>query len=115
MSVRDRLLVVVLALVALPSSAVAAVTVTEFEVKPSSLQAGGHPSVTITQSFQYSSATDDAKDTFVRLAPGLLGNPQNAAQCTSEQLRTTAGCPAAAKVGSVEATARRSSLDCPAR
>ena len=100
------LLVVVLALVALPSSAVAAVTVTEFEVEPSSLQAGGHPSVTITQSFQYSSGTDDGKDTFVRLAPGLLGNPQNAAQCTSEQLRTTAGCPAAAKVGSVEATAR---------
>ena len=66
----------------------------------------GIRSVTITQSFQYSSATDDGKDTFVRLAPGLLGNPQNAAQCTSEQLRTTAGCPAAAKVGSVEATAR---------
>jgi hypothetical protein len=84
------LLVVVLALVALPSSAVAAVTVTEFEVEPSSLQAGGHPSVTITQSFQYSSGTDDGKDTFVRLAPGLLGNPQNAAQCTSGQLRTTA-------------------------
>ena len=80
------LLAVVLALVALPSSAVAAVTVTEFEVEQSSLQAGGHPSVTITQSFQYSSAT--------------------AARCTSEQLRTTAGCPAAAKVGSVEGTAR---------
>ncbi|MEA2419542.1 MAG: hypothetical protein QOE60_1748, partial [Thermoleophilaceae bacterium] len=52
-----------------------------------------------------SSNDDDVKDTFVRLAPGLLGNPQNAAVCTSATLRSEAGCPAAAKVGTVQVIA----------
>ena len=103
-----------LIMLVLPASALGSVTITEFKVEPSSLQAGGHPDVKITQKFQYSSATDDGKDTFVRLAPGLLGNPQNAALCTSEQLRSSAGCPAAAKIGTVEATARPILLGLPA-
>ncbi|MGH2823308.1 MAG: hypothetical protein ACRDLY_09875 [Thermoleophilaceae bacterium] len=101
-----RLAIVVLpALLALPAPAVAGVTLTEFKVEPSNLQAGGHPSVKITQAFSYSNTTDDAQDTFVRLAPGLLGNPQNAALCTGEQMRSSAGCPPSAKVGSVVVTA----------
>ena len=78
-----RFALALLALLAVPAPALADVTLTEFKVEPSSPQAGGHPSVKITQAFSYSNTTDDAQDTFVRLAPGLLGNPQNAALCTS--------------------------------
>jgi hypothetical protein len=94
-----------LVLLILPAPALADVTLTEFKVEPSSPQAGGHPSVKITQAFSYSTTTDDARNTFVRLAPGLLGNPQNAALCTSAEMRSSAGCPASAKVGSVVVTA----------
>jgi hypothetical protein len=71
------------ALMLLPAPAVAGVTLTEFKVEPSSLQAGGHPSVKITQAIA-PTGSDDVKDSFTRLAPGLLGNPQNAALCTSQ-------------------------------
>ena len=70
------------ALLALPASASATVTMTDFKVEPSSKQGGGHPSVTITQAFSYDNTTDSVKDAFVRLQPGLLGNPQSAALCT---------------------------------
>jgi hypothetical protein len=109
-----RLAIAVLALLALPPSAFARVTMTQFKVAPSSLQAGGHPSVKITQAFAYSNTTDDGKDAFVRLGPGLLGNPQNAALCTSEQMRSPAGCPARARIGSVQASARPIVLGLPA-
>jgi hypothetical protein len=101
-----RLFLACLVLLAMPAPALAGVTLTEFKVEPSSTQAGGHPSVKITQAFSYTSTTDDAQDTFVRLAPGLLGNPQNAALCSGEEMRSSAGCPPAAKVGSVVVTAR---------
>jgi hypothetical protein len=61
--------------------------------------------VTIFQSMTLSSNGDDVKDTFVRLAPGLLGNPQSASLCTREQLRSDPGCPASARVGTVRVTA----------
>jgi hypothetical protein len=77
----------------------------QFTVTPGSTQAGSHPDVTIFQHVALSSADDDIRDTFVRLAPGLLGNPQNAAVCTGATLRSEAGCPAAAKVGTVQVTA----------
>jgi hypothetical protein len=101
-----RLALAFLVLLVVPAPALADVTLTEFKVEPSSLQAGGHPTVKITQGFSYTSTTDDAQDTFVRLAPGLLGNPQNAALCGGQQMRSSAGCPPAAKVGSVVVTAR---------
>jgi hypothetical protein len=81
------------------------VTLDRFTVTPASTQAGSHPNVTIFQSVSLSSADDDVRDTFVRLAPGLLGNPQNAALCTSASLRSDAGCPEAARVGTVQVTA----------
>jgi len=91
---------------ALPATASAAVTMTEFKVEPASTQAGGHPNVTITQTFDYgSSTTDSVKDAFVRLQPGLLGNPQNAGFCTQQQFQAD-NCPADSVVGSVEVTAK---------
>ena len=74
---------------------------TDFKVEPASKQGGGHPNVTITQTFEYSNTTDSAKDAFVRLQPGLLGNPQNAGFCTQAQFQAD-GCPADSTVGSVE-------------
>jgi hypothetical protein len=69
----------------------------DFRVEPSSKQGGGHPSVTITQAFSYSSSTDSVKDAFVRLQPGLLGNPQSAAFCSQQQFQSDS-CPADSKV-----------------
>jgi hypothetical protein len=88
------------ALFALPASASATVTMTDFKVEPSSKQGGGHPNVTITQAFSYDNTTDSVKDAFVRLQPGLLGNPQSAAFCTQAQFQADS-CPAESKVGSV--------------
>jgi hypothetical protein len=86
---------------ALPASASATVTMTDFKVEVSSKQGGGHPNVTITQAFSYgSSTTDSVKDAFVRLQPGLLGNPQSAAMCTQAQFQAD-NCPADSTVGSV--------------
>ena len=76
----------------------------DFKVEPSSTQGGGHPSVTITQTFSYDNGTDSVKDAFVRLQPGLLGNPQSAAFCSQQQFQSD-NCPADSKVGSVEVTA----------
>ena len=92
------------ALLVLPASASATVTMTEFKVEPSSKQGGGHPSVTISQSFSYDNNTDSVKDAFVRLQPGLLGNPQSAAFCTQAQFQAD-NCPADSTVGSVAITA----------
>ena len=94
------------ALLVLPASASATVTMTDFKVEPSSKQGGGHPSVTISQSFSYDNTTDSVKDAFVRLQPGLLGNPQSAAFCTQAQFQADS-CPADSTVGSVAITRSR--------
>jgi hypothetical protein len=101
--VRRRLALVLglAALVALPASASADVTLSDFKVEPSSKAAGGHPDVTITQNFGYGASTSDSvKDAFVRLQPGLLGNPQSAGFCAQEQFKSDT-CPADSTVGSV--------------
>lgn len=89
---------------ALPASASAAVTMTEFSIVPSETQGGGHPNVVITQAFEYDNTTDSVQDAFVRLQPGLLGNPQSAELCTQEQFAAD-GCPEDSIVGSVEVSA----------
>lgn len=99
-----RLTLSLLILAIAPRAAAADVTLDEFTVTPSSTQAGSHPDVTLFQRMT-PSAGDDVKDSFVRLAPGLLGNPQGAALCTREQLRSSSGCPENAKVGTVQVTA----------
>jgi hypothetical protein len=88
----------------MPASAAADVTLTDFKVEPSSAQGGGHPDVTITQSFSYSSSSDSVKDAFVRLPPGLLGNPQAAGFCSQDEFSADS-CPADSTVGSVQVTA----------
>jgi hypothetical protein len=89
----------------LAPTASADVTLTDFTVVPDSLQGGGHPNVTITQSFSYGGDTNDSvKDGFVRLPPGLLGNPQAAGFCSQEQFSADS-CPADSVVGSVQVTA----------
>ena len=89
----------------LAPSASADVTLTDFTVVPDSLQGGGHPNVTITQSFSYTNSTDSVKDGFVRLPPGMLGNPQNAGFCSQEQFSADS-CPADSVVGSVQVSAK---------
>jgi len=89
---------------AFAAPASAAVTMTEFEVEPSSRQGGGHPNVTITQAFEYGNGTDSVNDAFVRLQPGLLGNPQSAAFCSQAQFQADS-CPENSTVGSVVVTA----------
>jgi hypothetical protein len=97
---------VMVAAITLSASASAAVTMTGFTVTPSSKQAGGHPNVTITQNFSYGSSTSDSvKDAFVRLQPGMLGNPQSAAFCSQQQFHADT-CPADSKVGSVVVSAK---------
>ena len=91
-----------LGLLAAPASATVAMT--EFSVVPSETQGGGHPNVTITQAFSYDNTTDSVKDAFVRLQPGLLGNPQSAELCTQEQFAADS-CPEGSVVGSVEVQA----------
>jgi hypothetical protein len=99
-----RLAVSLLILAIVPATAAADVTLDEFTVTPSSTQAGSHPDVTLFQRMT-PSAGDDVKDSFVRLAPGLLGNPQAAGLCTREQLRSPSSCPENTKVGTVQVTA----------
>ena len=102
---RRACLVLGLAVAALPAPASAAVTMTDFKVEPASKQGGGHPNVVITQDFSYDNTTDSAKDAFVRLQPGLLGNPQNAAFCSQAQFSSDT-CPPGSTVGSVQVSAR---------
>jgi hypothetical protein len=85
---------------ALPAFASADVTMTDFKVEPAAKQGGGHPNVTITQTFSYTNGSDSAKDAFVRLQPGLLGNPQSAAFCSQQQFSSDT-CPEGSTVGSV--------------
>lgn len=51
-----RLILLAVAVLAVPAPAYAGVTLTEFKVEPASLQAGGHPSVKITQAFSCSTS-----------------------------------------------------------
>jgi len=104
--VRRACLVLGLAVgVVLPAHASAAVTMTDFKVEPASKLGGGHPNVVITQEFSYDNTTDSAKDAFVRLQPGLLGNPQNAAFCSQAQFSSDT-CPPGSTVGSVAVSAK---------
>lgn len=87
------------------ASASASVTVTSFSASPSTTAAGGHPNFTTAFRFSYSAASDDVKSTTVRLPPGLTGNPNAAAKCTTTQLAADA-CPAASKIGTVSSVAQ---------
>ena len=98
------LLLLFLLALALPAPAMAAVNVTAFSVTPSTTQAGGHPDVTVSTSFQSTPDTDDVKDLIVRFPPGLLGNPNATPKCSPAQFAGDT-CPAGTALGSVAVTA----------
>jgi len=87
-------------LVAAPAAA--DVRLDEFSVTPAETAAGSHPDVTVVQKMSYSTRQDDVRNSFVRLAPGLLGNPQNADFCGPAQFAGD-DCPAGSQVGTVSA------------
>jgi hypothetical protein len=98
-----RSIVLVLAagvILAFTTTAQAAITKLDYGIAPSSLQAGGAPDVAITTAFTYDDPDDDVRDVSVRLPPGLLGNPLNAARCGAAQFAADA-CPAGSDVGGV--------------
>jgi hypothetical protein len=95
----------VIALCALAPVAGADVSVTSFQVRPSTSRAGAHPDVNIATDFSSSPASDDLKNLTVRLAPGLVGNPQSADRCTGV-LFLADSCPAGSRVGAVSVTAQ---------
>ena len=82
---------------------------------PSSTQAGAHPDLTVSFALkteaggQLPSTTREAR---FELPPGLLGNPNAVAKCTTEQLMSTdfedpsnaTGCPQDSQIGIAEAT-----------
>ena len=67
--------------------AMAAVNVTGFSVTSTTTQAGGHPDLTTSTTFQSSPDSDDVKDLIVRFPPGLLGNPTATPKCTQAAVR----------------------------
>jgi hypothetical protein len=100
-------LLVVGALLAVAPAALAAPTITSYTLTPASLQAGGHPNVTMNASFSYPFLSGDSvKDLTIGLAPGLLAAPENVPNCTPSQLSGNT-CPSTTQVasGTVTATA----------
>jgi hypothetical protein len=104
---------VCLVALALPAPALAAVNVTAFSVTPSTTQAGGHPDVTVSTTFQSNPSSDDVKDLIVRFPPGLLGNPNATPKCSPAQFAADT-CPAGTALGSVVVTANATVLAVPA-
>ena len=96
---RYPFLVLVIALtLALVPGARAAVRVSQFAVTPSTPQAGGHPTLTITTAFEPPSG--DVKDFVLKLPRGLTANTGAAPYCPRKRLVADL-CPSAAKVGSI--------------
>jgi hypothetical protein len=89
---RSIALTVVLLGVLLPAAAAqAALNFSGASVSPDPRQAGAHQNFTLTFNI---SGGDQIKDLVTELPPGLTGNPQSAAFCTSFP-----SCPASSKIG----------------
>lgn len=91
----------VVAALAAPASA-SAFEVASFSVTPSTTQAGGHPDLAVAATI--GDPGPDLREVVLGLPPGLVGNPQAAERCTSEQFAANA-CPAGSVVGSASADA----------
>src|SRR4051794_21169533 len=83
-----------LALFAAPAAR-ADITVSNVSSKPADVKAGANS--TFTLSFELG-GSESIRDPDVNLPPGLIGNPNNAAQCKQADFENDA-CPAASKVG----------------
>ncbi len=101
---RSALLLGCLLALALPAPAMAGVAVTGFTVSSTTTQAGGHPDLTTSTTFQSTPNSDDVKDLIVRFPPGLLGNPTATAKCSTAQFAADT-CPGGTALGSVAVTA----------
>ena len=111
-SMRIALMATICAIAALfvfASSANAAYNVNSVSVSPSTLQAGGHPTVTYEMNADAAGADssgDDLKSLKVDLPPGFLGNPEApGSKCTDAQFNAQ-GCPAASYLGTFDVTYR---------
>ena len=92
-----------LALLALTAPANAAdLGISSFSVTPSSMQAAGHPNLTIATTF--ANPSDNLENVAIHLPPGLVGNPNAATKCSQADFAAD-NCPATSKVGSVSVDA----------
>src|SRR5919201_5761582 len=85
----------VVALLALPSSAQASFDASSFTVAPSGTAAGSHPDVSISLGF---SGDEHVRDLTVSLPPGLVGNPNATARCTTASFQAD-DCAPSTRVG----------------
>ena len=73
---------------------------------PSTLQAGGNPSLTAGVTLAYPNSTDTVSSATITLAPGILANPAVVpTRCSAAQLSSYT-CPAASQVATGFVTAR---------
>jgi len=76
----------------------------DYELTPSTTQAGGHPNATVSL-LRLGTDDEDLRDLTLDLPPGLIGNPEaTSTKCTQAQFQADA-CPAGSEVGSVSAVA----------
>jgi hypothetical protein len=101
---RWSLVAVAAALLALPTGAQAAISITDAKIQPSTTAAGAHPNVTVDLSFDLTPTSDDLRDLEVTLPPGLVGNPKAADRCSEANFQADT-CPASTKVGTTTVTA----------
>jgi hypothetical protein len=85
--------------------------VPNFSVTPSTTQAGGHPDLTV-QIDRTGADTEDIRDLYLDLPPGLIGNTTTVGACTDAAFNADS-CPANSQVGSVSAVAAAVGLSLP--
>jgi hypothetical protein len=85
------------------STASATVTVSQFTLQPTNLQAGGSPNFSLVSKLQ-SSSGDTARNVVLSLAPGIAIYPVGQPTCTPTQLNNAA-CPANSTIGQGTTTA----------
>lgn len=97
------------ALVALPSTASATFSVSNFTYTNSAQQAAGHPNTSIAFT-RNGTESEDLRDVLIDLPTGVFPNPESAiSKCTSTQFNADT-CPNASKVGSLSANIKAMSL-----
>jgi hypothetical protein len=105
--------VVVLACLAIPAAAPAAVAIDSYKITsnmpafptvpsdgPSTFQAGANPDAGSWSTFSYPNSSEDIKTALTNFAPGLLGNPESVPKCPQAALEAGgAACPAGSTIG----------------
>lgn len=86
--------------IALAPSQAGAFNVANFQIQSSSLQASGHPDITINMQ-RKGSESADIKDIRLDLPTGVFANPSAATACTATQFQADS-CPATSHSGSIQ-------------